>query len=474
VEWWQIVLIFLASITAGAVVGAFLSYLYFRFVRKRQDTFLSTFTLLFAPRRLEATPVVKENPDLMPLNLLAEIKRNREIAAQPLGEKLLPFETRVWEAHQYEVGGLPANLRDELQQVYQDIRLVNSLVWLSTRLDRRTPDVDKNYIKLCATIVERLDKIKGTEPLVKEKAKREAEAAKKQAKREAEEAKKARQAEGQARKEAEQEAKEKEKREAEAAKEQAGREAEEAKQAEEQAKREAKEREEPSRKEAEREAKEKAKGETEAAKEQAKREAEEAKKARQAEGQARKEAEQEAKEKEKREAEAAKEQARREAEEAKKAKQAEEQSKKEAEREAEEAKKAKQAEEQSKKEAEREAKERAKREAEAAKEQARREAEAAKKARQAEEERSAELYEGRVKLAIMAPVDLGQLRKLEKCLRQVQDLRLVLVGGSVDEGTTVVVSAEKPIPLIDALREMPPVEQVVKEGGKIRIILKAE
>ena len=79
-----------------------------------------------------------------------------------------------------------------------------------------------------------------------------------------------------------------------------------------------------------------------------------------------------------------------------------------------------------------------------------------------------------MKLTIVSPVDSGQMRKLQEHLRQVQDLRLVLVSGSVDEDIAVVVSTEKPIPLIDVLREMPPVERVVKEGKKIQVMLKAE
>ncbi len=159
-------------------------------------------------------------------------------------------------------------------------------------------------------------------------------------------------------------------------------------------------------------------------------------------------------------------------------------------REAKEAKTAREAEEKAKREAEQAAKERAKREAEEAKEKAKREAEEAKTAREAEQKakreaeqkakREAEekiranLYEGMVKLAIASPVDYGQVRELEGYLRQVQGLRLVLVGGSVEEGVKIVVSAEKPIPLVGILRELPPVEQVVKEGKEIQVTLKAK
>ena len=107
---------------------------------------------------------------------------------------------------------------------------------------------------------------------------------------------------------------------------------------------------------------------------------------------------------------------------------------------------------------------------------AKREAQEAKEREkgEAQEAVSGELYEGIVQLTIVPPIDLGQVRKLEEHLDQVQDLRLVLVGGSVDEGTEIVVSADKPIPLIDVLREMPPVEQVSKKGKKIQITLRTE
>ena len=75
-------------------------------------------------------------------------------------------------------------------------------------------------------------------------------------------------------------------------------------------------------------------------------------------------------------------------------------------------------------------------------------------------------------MSIMHPVDFILLRKLEECLRQVPDLRLVMVGGSVDQDTTIVVFAEKPLLLVDLLKEMPPVEQVITEDERIQVILR--
>jgi membrane protease YdiL (CAAX protease family) len=159
VSWWQIVLIALASIALGLLVGVLLSYAISRFVKTTKTT-SSSDSILRAAKKPEVTSAVEELPKLTAADLLAEVKHNREIAVEPLTDKSQPFQTSLWDAHQHEVSNLPANLLDELSQVYTDIRLANSLVWLSTELRRQTPNLDENYRKLCNSIIERLDRIK--------------------------------------------------------------------------------------------------------------------------------------------------------------------------------------------------------------------------------------------------------------------------------------------------------------------------
>ena len=79
-----------------------------------------------------------------------------------------------------------------------------------------------------------------------------------------------------------------------------------------------------------------------------------------------------------------------------------------------------------------------------------------------------------MELVILPPVDLEQMKELEEGLHQVQDLRVVLISGSVEEGTKVIVSANKPIPLVSVVSGMPLVEQAVKKGKEIQISLKAK
>jgi hypothetical protein len=83
------------------------------------------------------------------------------------------------------------------------------------------------------------------------------------------------------------------------------------------------------------------------------------------------------------------------------------------------------------------------------------------------------LYEGTIKLIIRAPVELSQIYMLEECLSKSPDLRVESVGGSPNEGNiiTISINKQKPIFLLDVLRAMPPVKQVVINNNQIVVIL---
>ncbi len=146
-NWWQIVLIVLVSVVVGLFVGGLLSYLMARFSKK---------PLL---NKREAAAVVEEQLKCTLPELLAEIENNCRIATEPWTGNLLSFETQVCSTSQDELRSLPTKLRTDLTKAYDDIRLANGIVWLSTELGRRSHNLDENYIKLCANIVERLDRI---------------------------------------------------------------------------------------------------------------------------------------------------------------------------------------------------------------------------------------------------------------------------------------------------------------------------
>ena len=84
-------------------------------------------------------------------------------------------------------------------------------------------------------------------------------------------------------------------------------------------------------------------------------------------------------------------------------------------------------------------------------------------------EKNSQLYEKKINLLLMPPVDVLQAKSMGEELRRVQNLRVLLVGGSADGGVRIVVSVGHPIPLADALGHWPTVEKVAKSGNDLRI-----
>ena len=77
-----------------------------------------------------------------------------------------------------------------------------------------------------------------------------------------------------------------------------------------------------------------------------------------------------------------------------------------------------------------------------------------------------------MKLLIMPPVDSKNLKELEDGLRNTKGLKLLLIGGTADGGIQIVVSALKPIPILNALKETPQVEEAISKDDIIYISLK--
>ena len=159
-EWWQILLVVLASLGVGMLLGALSSYLIKRFVKKRGKTLVVDYLIKRFVKKREATLVVEEQLEWTAADLVEEVENNRKIATEPWTGKLLSFQTHMWDAFQDKVDKLPTNLREDLVQIYMDIRLANSIVRLSAEFSYRSHNLDENYMKLCTNIAERLDRIK--------------------------------------------------------------------------------------------------------------------------------------------------------------------------------------------------------------------------------------------------------------------------------------------------------------------------
>lgn len=95
---------------------------------------------------------------------------------------------------------------------------------------------------------------------------------------------------------------------------------------------------------------------------------------------------------------------------------------------------------------------------------------------------SEELYDGEVELAIAVPLDPAAASKLYDRLQTTPELKIVRTSGTWDQGSTIRVSLEKPMPLIRWLTETPGIEVIpealeqveVKRGRAGSLMKKAE
>lgn len=191
---WQIVLASVCGIFGGVVVGVFVLYLVFRFVDHYPITLLGVFRILVVKRpkatsssylappsdkKHEAVPAIEEQPTSPPvvkeparvlravendgeesaLRLLAELKRNCKAAKEFSGDNLVPLQTDVWDTSQRALRRLHVNLRNDLEHIYADIRLLNHLVWFSSEFHSQSTSLHEQYVNLLMSIAERLDAI---------------------------------------------------------------------------------------------------------------------------------------------------------------------------------------------------------------------------------------------------------------------------------------------------------------------------
>ena len=166
-SWWQIALIILGAIMAGLLVGYLLNYLIVIIMarlRKKPANKPQTTAVIREPPKTTVKPetaaVVLEPPKTTVPDLFVEIENNQRIASQTWTGNLQPFQTKVWDTKRDEVHLLPAELREELTQAYFDMSLANSIVWLATEMGRRSSSLDESYLKLCASIADRLNRLK--------------------------------------------------------------------------------------------------------------------------------------------------------------------------------------------------------------------------------------------------------------------------------------------------------------------------
>lgn len=208
-DWWQILLIIVGALVAGGLVGVLVSYLISLLLKKplfqraeasvapaaaeRPESGLRRLagrfsqkpsaqpqeTRVISPEPSQSAVAVQpatvtenpptappaeeteavEEPAIVTTELLAEVEQNLKLATNPSSGKLVPFQTKVWDLSRNGLQTLPVNVREDLTQAYVDIRLANSIIWLSTELGRRSPNLDESYTKLCGNIATRLNRV---------------------------------------------------------------------------------------------------------------------------------------------------------------------------------------------------------------------------------------------------------------------------------------------------------------------------
>ena len=72
-------------------------------------------------------------------------------------------------------------------------------------------------------------------------------------------------------------------------------------------------------------------------------------------------------------------------------------------------------------------------------------------------------YKDIVKLVVAPPVDYKRLREAQEQISHSNALILLMVGGSVEEGTTIHLSLKEPLSLAEELKAMPAIEEVFEE-----------
>ena len=152
-EWWQITLIVAGAIVIGLSVGYLLNLLISRIISRLRAVRKLPLRQSVSPS--EPHPTQPSVPDLY-----AEIEYNRRLATSEWSGQLQPFQTRAWDSRGDEIHTLSVDVRNELAEAYSDMALANSITWLSTEMERRSPSLDESYGKLKASVATRLNRVR--------------------------------------------------------------------------------------------------------------------------------------------------------------------------------------------------------------------------------------------------------------------------------------------------------------------------
>ena len=176
---WEQVLIYLGSGIGGVLIG-FLAYLLVKRMPNRARSRPTQFPggeprKTMTEEQIELGVVVHNGhselagdlpprpapaAQILPVKseILIEVENNLAVATSPWTGKMASFETEAWDDSGGKVESVPSELYGDLMEAYADMRLANTLVWLSSDVGRKNKDLDQSYLTLCTKISERLQR----------------------------------------------------------------------------------------------------------------------------------------------------------------------------------------------------------------------------------------------------------------------------------------------------------------------------
>jgi hypothetical protein len=89
-------------------------------------------------------------------DLLREVEGNLTIAATAVRGKLMPFHSDALNLNRTRLLALSSEIQEDIGEAYTDMRLANTLVWLSKDMGRQSGEMESGYLELCGKISERL------------------------------------------------------------------------------------------------------------------------------------------------------------------------------------------------------------------------------------------------------------------------------------------------------------------------------
>ncbi len=78
-------------------------------------------------------------------------------------------------------------------------------------------------------------------------------------------------------------------------------------------------------------------------------------------------------------------------------------------------------------------------------------------------------FEGRVKIIVENPSSSGSITALWETLKQVEDIKIILFGGTAEAGVQIIILAYKPVELISRLKNIPGVDVESSSTREIRL-----